>query len=209
LNEGPSEDDPAAWQEQSVAALENLKESAPGAVQPAVIALADGLIGPISANDEEAYFAFADSEAFQTANTTIDEFLTSQCGWPVTDVTATEYQFGGDLDGLEAGRVGFSFENSGTEAHHMVLFRINDDVTQTMEELFELPDEEIEGMVQDVGYAQALPGQSDTSFMDLTEGRYGMVCFLPVGATTWEEANTSDGPPHFTQGMFREFTVGA
>ena len=90
LNEGPPEDDPAAWQEETVAALEGLKNSAPDAVQPAITALADGLIGPISSMDEGAYFEFADSQAFQIANSSIDQFMTAECGWPVNFVIARE-----------------------------------------------------------------------------------------------------------------------
>lgn len=81
-------------------------------------------------------------------------------------------------------------------------------MTETLEELLALPEGEVEGMVVDTGYAQALPGGSATSFIDLTAGRYGMVCFMPVGATTWEEGETLDSPPHFTEGMLREVTVG-
>ena len=103
--------------------------------------------------------------------------------------------------------MGIALENLGTEAHHMVLFRFNDGVSETVDELLAMPEDEVEGMVSDVGYVQALPGITDTSFINLTAGRYGMVCFIPTGATSWEEAATLESPPHFTAGMLREFTV--
>jgi hypothetical protein len=127
-------------------------------------------------------------------------------------VTAREYEFEGELDGLQAGINGLAFENSGSEFHEMVLFRINDDTTETMEELLALPEEEAQSKVTEAGAAFGAPGDSDTLFTDLDAGRYAIICFLPVGALpenmeALESGELEDAPPHFTQGMIREFTV--
>lgn len=210
LNTGPEdEENPEPWQEEAVAGLEGLKESAPEAIAGPVAVIADGLVGPIQDFDEEAYFGFTESDEFRTANAAVDQFVAAECGFPTSEITAREYEFLGDLDGIEAGTVGLQFENGGTEVHEMVLFRVNDDVTEPFAELMEMEEEELEGMVTFIAAAFGPPGTTDTVFTELEAGRYGMVCFLPVGATTLEEAETLDAPPHFTQGMLREFTVGA
>ena len=54
------------------------------------------------------------------------------------------------------------------------------------------------------GAAFAAPDESDTTFMRLEAGRYGGACFIPQGTTHDTEGS---GPPHFTLGMFAEFTV--
>jgi hypothetical protein len=95
--------------------------------------------------------------------------------------------------------------------HEMALIRFNDDTTETIEELFELPEEEAFSKITMHGASFGAPGDSDTLFVDLEPGRYVIVCFLPVGATPDNmealESGELEGPPHFTQGMVEEFTV--
>jgi hypothetical protein len=49
--------------------------------------------------------------------------------------------------------------------------------------------------------------------VQFNEGRYGPVCFFPVGSTpealaaAEESSQDIEAPPHFTQGMLAEFTV--
>jgi len=103
--------------------------------------------------------------------------------------------------------VAFDFSNEGTELHEMALIMINDDTTESIGELLELPEEEAEAKTTFIGVSFAAPGESDTMYADLEEGRYVVICFIPTGSTSMEEAETADGPPHFTQGMVQEFTV--
>ena len=205
-------DDPAAWAEEATGALIALQEDAPDEVSGAVGTIADALIPAIESGDEEQFFAAFDSEEVGEASQVVDTYMVDECGWEVTPVTAREYEFEGDLDGLQAGMNGLGFENGGTELHEMVLFRMNDDTTESIDELLALPEEEAEGKVTEAGGAFGFPGDTDTLFVDLDPGRYAIVCFLPVGATpdnleALESGEFDDAPPHFTQGMFREFTV--
>ncbi len=205
-------DDSAAWAEEATTALTALQEDAPDEVSGAVGTITDALIPAIESGDEEQFFAAFESEEVGEASEVVDSYMVDECGWEVTPVTAREYEFEGDLDGLEAGMNGLGFENGGTELHEMVLFRINDDATESIDELLALPEEEAQGKVTDAGGAFGFPGDTDTVFVDLDPGRYAIVCFLPMGATpdnmeALESGEFDDAPPHFTQGMFREFTV--
>jgi hypothetical protein len=205
-------EDPSAWANDVTAALTSLQEEAPDEISGAVGTIRDALVPAIESGDEEQFFDALESDDVAESSQAVDTYLANECGWDVTPVTATEYEFEGDLDGLQAGINGLAFENSGSEFHEMVLFRINDDATETMEELLALPEEEAEAKVTESGAAFGAPGDSDTLFADLDAGRYAIICFLPVGALpenmeALESGELEDAPPHFTQGMIREFTV--
>jgi uncharacterized cupredoxin-like copper-binding protein len=134
----------------------------------------------------------------------------SDCDWEQVEVSMVDFSFEGVPDTVEAGTVAFEASNDGDEMHEMVLFRKNEGVEQSIEELLEMPEEEAQGMVTFVSGAFAEPGDSTWAVAELEPGEYGMVCFVPVGTTTFEEeqeAEGEEGPPHFTQGMHAEFTV--
>jgi hypothetical protein len=212
ISSDPGED-PAAWADDATAALTALHEAAPEEISGAVGTIRDALVPAIESGDEEQFFDALESDEVGEASQVVDTYLADECGWEVTPVTAREYVFEGDLDGLQAGINGLAFENSGSEFHEMILFRINDDTTETMEELLALPEEEVGSKVTESGGAFGAPGDSDTLFADLETGRYAIICFLPVGATpdnmeALESGELDDAPPHFAEGMIREFTVG-
>jgi hypothetical protein len=80
----------------------------------------------------------------------------------------------------------------------------------SVEELLELPEEQVESMIEFLGVAFAASGEEDVTFAQLEPGRHVMLCFIPVGTTSMEmlEGETPpEGPPHFTQGMVHEFEV--
>jgi hypothetical protein len=134
-------------------------------------------------------------------------------------VTGVDYAFAGIPDAVESGTV-LGFRNGGNEVHEMVVVRINDDVAQTLPELLALPQEEAMKLVQQVGFAIADPGEDAEETVTLAEdGNYGMICFIPLGTTSVPEgtpppsgepmpSGIGSGPPHFTMGMLKQFTVG-
>ncbi len=134
-------------------------------------------------------------------------------------VTGVDYAFAGIPDQVDAGTV-LGFRNNGNEVHEMVVVRINDDVAQTLPELLALPQEEAMELVQQVGRAIADPGEDAEETVTLAEaGNYGMICFIPIGTTSVPEgtpppsgapvpSGVGSGPPHFTVGMIKQFTVG-
>jgi plastocyanin len=111
------------------------------------------------------------------------------------EVIATEYAFEGVPATLEAGEATFTLVNEGQEPHAMSLAKINDD--RPLEELLQLPQKEVQQVIEDAGQAEARPGKSKTFTAELESGRYGYVCFI----------TTEDGTPHAFEGMFGEFTV--
>jgi hypothetical protein len=150
--------------------------------------------------------AFENDPEVQEAQEVTHAFDVENCGWTPIEVTAIDYGFEG-LDDTEAGPASFEFTNdSDKEFHELALARKNDGVTETAEELLALPEEEAMEKVTIVGGTFAEPGDSGYLVADLEAGDYVAVCFIPVGATPENEEGS--GPPHFTQGMVTEFTVG-
>ena len=133
-------------------------------------------------------------------------------------VTGVDYAFAGIPDAVDAGSV-LGFRNEGDEPHEMVVFRINDDVELSIQELLALPEDEVGEMVQQTGFALANPGEDAEETVTVAEaGNYAMLCFIPIGTTSIPEgtpppsgapmpSGIGSGPPHFTVGMVKQFTV--
>lgn len=207
LNTGPDESNPGPWVEGATAGLEAMKASAPDEVSGSAGRMADSLLAPIAQLDQEAFFAATLSDEFVADSAVIDSYVIAECDVTASSVTAIDYAFNADLDSLEPGQVAFEFENAGTELHEMALIRINDGVTQTIDELLALPEEEAMALTTFAGVSFAAPGDGSTMFAELDAGRYVIICFIPQGTTSFDQAEGGDGPPHFTLGMVKEFTV--
>ncbi len=212
-----------------------------------------------------------ETREFFEAETVLDEYVYDNCEFDAKqEFTAVNYAFQGIPQTLSAGRTAFRMDNRGTELHEAVIFRINDNVQQNVQEIFSLPEEQAEQNVEFRNATLANPGTPAFVTADLTPGRYAVVCFIPVGVTSLEQLEELDGeeegatpspgasptgtaspggtpsptaaatptgaasptaaatptptptetgspspgaggeqpgPPHFTQGMFAEFTV--
>lgn len=140
------------------------------------------------------------TQAAQDARKRIHAVDLDTCGWKRVQVTASEYEFGGLTPPPASGRSSIELSNDGKEPHEIVLYRVNEGVTDTIEELLALPEDEVTKKVTQVGAAFAEPGDEDYGIVDLDPGRYGAVCFIPVGGG-------DEGTPHFSKGMFHEFVV--
>jgi hypothetical protein len=175
--------------------LGDLEASAP----TDLVAKVEGLSGVLQ-TAAEAGGDPTEDPAFSENVTPIDEFALAECGYETVEVSGVEYAFEGLPETIAAGTAGFSFTNEGAEPHEMVVFRIDDGVTGSVDELLAAPEEEAEQNLTFAGAAFAEPGQSGVSFMELEPGRYAAACFVPVGGA-------EDGPPHFVHGMTAEFEV--
>lgn len=176
-------------QEAIDAILDDLAGEAPDEVQEDATVVADTL-------RESGGDAF-DDPAFVESITVVDEYALANCGFEAVEVTGLDFSFEGIPDELDAGVVGFSFTNDGEEPHEMLVFRINDDVDASVDELVQLPEQETEGMIELQAATFAEPGQTTYTFSDLEPGRYGAVCFV----------ETAEGVPHVDEGMQFEFEV--
>lgn len=153
--------------------------------------------------------SITDSPEVQASDEAVDVFTARECNYETLEVTGVEYAFQGVPETLAAGRVAFVFTvpADAEEFHEMVVFHIAEGVDQPVEELLQLSDEELEGVVSLVERMNTGPGQSDTEAMELEPGRHGVVCFVSVGQTT--EHGEAEGEPHALRGMFAEFQVEA
>ena len=161
---------------------------------------------------------------FDEAYAAVIDYMKANCGYAELDVAASEYRFDGLPSNLPAGPTIITLDNIGEEVHEIYIGRVNNDVTLTVEELAELPEDQLHGpMVTPTAFAFSVPGAIGYGAADLTPGRYIAVCFLPEGATPevlmqLDEAGVDGpedslpagievGPAHYTIGMIHEFNV--
>ncbi len=205
----------AAYAEQANPLLDDLTAAAPDEISADI----ETIVGLVRQSLEGGEPPFEEPE-FVEADTALDEYMLSECGYSALDVQGQDYAYEGVPESLEAGTYGVTFTNAGAEVHEMIMFRLAEDAG-SLEEVMALPEDQIEGQVTFVTGAFAPPGEADVTFIALEEpGRYGLVCFLPQGTTSLEQLEeepppgespapdaSPPGPPHFTLGMAQELTV--
>jgi hypothetical protein len=153
-------------------AFEALSAAAPEEIASAVNdVIANGEAGPGDPAFDEPYAAMID-------------YVKANCGFAELNVALSEYAFGGIPEEVPAGPTVLTAEAVGEEVHEMIIVRINDDVTLSLDELLALPEEESNAMVTDFGFLFGIyPGTSQSTLLDFTPGRYVAICFFPQGAT--------------------------
>jgi plastocyanin len=146
---------------------------------------------------------------------------------PTVSVDGVDYAYENLPAEIEAGTT-LTFTNQSTaEFHEMVVIRIPDEETRSVEELAQLPEEESDAIFANSMPALvsvAPPGEEGMPVVGdgvISEpGRYAVVCFIPIGAdpqavmdAMQSESSTppdlGDGPPHVTAGMYAELNVTA
>jgi hypothetical protein len=174
--------------------------AAPADIKDAV----DAVVAAASANE-------TDGPEFTENYGAIIQFVKDNCGFGAIDVTASEYAFGGAPVEVPAGPVVVSLTNTGTELHEFAIARINDGVTESIDEILALPEDQALSKVTPVGTAFTFPGEQGFTAVDLEPGEYVAVCFLPQGATPDNlpllESGELTGTPHAILGMVAPFTV--
>ncbi len=183
--------------------VERLKQSVPAEIAAPAQVLFDA-VDKIAADGD--FSVFETPEVVEAENT-VHAYDLANCGWGKVDATAVEYAFQGIPATMEAGPTSFDLRNSGKELHELALFKKKDGVTESFDEILELSEEEGQAKVEQVGNSFAAPGDTDYAVVDLEEGEYVALCFVPVGTTSEESAPPEDAPPHFTRGMKTEFEV--
>lgn len=144
-------------------------------------------------------------------------------GPAVVDVTTEDFAYVGLPASVEAGTTIRITNDSGSELHEFVAIRLPDDETRPVEELMQLPPEELAAffpLVETVILAS--PGEAGIAVEGtgtLTKpGRYAIICAIPTGADPEEylaaaaeseggPPEVAGGPPHIVHGMFAELTV--
>ncbi|WP_116452842.1 hypothetical protein [Blastococcus litoris] len=207
---GPGADETAPPEEQQAALEEfgatvepllgDVEDTAPEEISDTVTQATGIVREALSGGDP----SILEGPEFQQADDEIDEYMLAECGYEQVEATGVDYEYEGLPDTIPGGVVAITFTNEGEEMHEIGLARINDDVTMPVEEVLAQPEEQVFSMIQLAGVTFAMPGESETTFLRMEPGRYGAACFIPQGTTHDHEG---EGPPHFTLGMFAEFTV--
>lgn len=179
--------------------LQELESAAPEEVREQAAVQANAFRQAL-AGDEAAL----EAPEFGQASAAVSRYAFDQCSADdKVEVTGVDYAFQGVPDTVEAGTVAFSFTNEGREPHEMIILGLPDDAEETLpylQRISELPEDEAQAEVMIAGATFAPPGASSATFIDLEAGDYVMACFIPVGGG-------EEGRPHFSEGMFAEFTV--
>jgi hypothetical protein len=144
----------------------------------------------------------------------------------VLEVELVDYAFEGLPESVPAGTRLTVTNSSEAELHELIAIRIPDEETRPVEELVELPDEEL-GAIFGEGPPDtvllAAPGGEQVDAVGdgtLSEpGRYVLACFIPTGVDPDAYLNAppseegppqvpgADGPPHIAHGMWAELVV--
>jgi hypothetical protein len=161
-------------------------------------------VDELATSGDYAVFSQPDVDA---ARDNLHAYDLENCGWAVHRVTATDHAFDGVPDRMDPGPTSFELSNTGREVHELVLVRKHDDVNASTEEILEMPRSESQEMITEVGYAYTAQGGTDYFVADLEAGDYIGACFVAVG-TINPDAPPAQAPPHSTQGMTFELTVG-
>lgn len=129
----------------------------------------------------------------------VAEVVAKSCGYTSLAVIAADYKFSGVGATVKAGITALTLKNpSTTENHHMVLVRRQP--SQKDPVLKVLSAENPIG-IDFLGFVgDNKPGETKSGIVNLTPGAYIFACFLPIGGA-------ATGAPHFTKGMYGEFTV--
>jgi hypothetical protein len=120
---------------------------------------------------------------------------------PEVVVTAADYSFSAPAE-VPAGMTQLTIDNTGKELHHIALYRLAEGkgfedfaaATASNDGSEPLP----EWVVPTGGPNAAMPGARTSSFVDLEESYYVLLCGIP----------DAEGTPHFQLGMVRPLRVG-
>ncbi len=148
----------------------------------------------------------AQEEEVATVDDALDGYQLAECGNERVEATGVDYAYVGLPATVPPGVVAITFTNQGDEPHEIFVARLDDGVTMSAGQVMALPEEQAWSMFAPVGRSLAMPGDSETTFIRMAPGRYGVACLVPQGSTTPD--GEGGGPPHHTLGMVTEFSVG-
>ena len=144
--------------------------------------------------------AILEDPEFEAIGQRIDAHLFEECKEGSTaEVAAEEYAFKDLPAELEAGVLRVKFDNMGKEVHELVFVTPKAGVTESLEELLALPEEQAQQKVDAFFAAFQGPDEHTFGVVELQPGDYLAVCFIPQGMTSPDQE--IEGPPHFTLGM--------
>ncbi len=133
--------------------------------------------------------------------TSLDTTTTAAPEPTALDVTSTDFAYALDIESVPAGLVTVTQDNQGEESHQVTLIRLEDGQTadQLADALATGGDSAAAPEAFAGGPNSTPPGGSDATTVELTEGDYALICFIP----------SADGESHFQKGMVGSLSVTA
>ena len=184
------------------ALMATVEETAPEELTEQVAVVVAAVRQALESQDDSAF----GTDDFATNEEEVDQWVADNCGFEEIDISAVDYAFEGVPETIPAGIVTFNFSNDGEEVHEMLMVRYKDE-SLTIDDLMKLSDKEAQKKLVFLGASFGPPGAEDSESKELEPGKYALLCFVPVGSTSEEEADKAKGPPHVARGMSAEFVV--
>lgn len=133
--------------------------------------------------------------AASCGNRSDGDHRTRLAGPEVFDITMTEYRFAYGQAGkpVRSGRAVFKARNTGTTEHELIIVRLPDDAGG-IEDVLRAPKRRA---LEQFARLRRPPGATATVALDLTPGRYALVCFV----------KDADGRSHSAKGMISDVHV--
>jgi len=180
--------------------LDDIDKNAPKAIKSDLTA-ATAVLRKFGATADASIFENPD---FKAQGLRINNYFYEHCAGPKVAGVATEYKFTGIPDKVPAGVVQLKLTNSGKQEHEMLVLRRKPGVTESFDQILASGREEGQKKTETVTQVSASPGKPDATVANLTPGQYIVICTVPEGTVGDKQG---DGPPHFTMGMKKEFSV--
>jgi hypothetical protein len=158
------------------------------------------------------------------ASTTTTDVAAQEPDGAAVSVDAVDYRYEGLPAELASGAALALHNGSAAEMHELVLLRLPDDETRSVDELLALPEGQLEALFTGPPAAVLVAPPGADGVVALGDGtvgepgRYLAMCYIPTGADPQAYLDALDanpgqppvvegGPPHFTAGMYQEVTV--
>ena len=193
--------------DQLESALAALESSAPTGIAADVSALTAAFRTAIADQTDPT-----GDPAFEQSQVAVGQYVFDNCGWQTAEVSMAEYEFTGIPKSFTTGPAAVKLTNVGAEVHEFLTVRIK--TNDKLKSLVKLSEKKAGKKVEFVDHTEAGPGETAFAFIDFKKpGRYGAVCFIPVGTTSLDDAATEHGhgggKPHALEGMYKAFRVTA
>lgn len=191
------------------ALLDELDAAVPDDVADEVPVMTEAARAVLASEGQD--FSPFETPEFAEAQATVDTWMFENCEFDQkVEVTTIDTAFEGMPDELEGGVTAFLVTNEGDQMHELLMLRRLDGVTETWAELLEMPEEEAmaKTTVAGAGFVP-MTGSVTLVVADLEAGDHLAICFVPGGSMMHEDGEMTEGtgPPHFVDGMIREFSV--
>ena len=177
-----------------------MKLRTPNMLLFAILATVILAIGAVACSDDD------DADDGSDADDTIPTVETTSAEIPTVAIVGNDYLYVDAPASIPGGLTNIAFSNASVaEDHQAQLLRLNDDVSYSdFDALFDDPETTEADIFALVAIAAGGPGTAaggeNQNIVDLAEGTYALICFIP---------SPTDNVPHAFKGMRQELTVTA